>query len=191
MPQKLILIRHGETDWSRQKKYCGLTDIDLNQKGIARAKKTALEIKNEKIYKIYSSDSKRAYNFAKLIFKNMPIENLTSLREINFGIFEGLTYAQAARKFPEIYKKWLSDPANTPIPKGESLSEMAKRIKKLLNSISTNNKNKTLALVTHAGPIKVILCQALKLPLNKIWQIEVKLGSVHKIELSNLWEKSF
>ncbi|MBU1122837.1 MAG: histidine phosphatase family protein, partial [Candidatus Omnitrophica bacterium] len=182
MSTKLILIRHGQTDWSKQKKYCGVRDIDLNDVGRHQAEKLENELINKDIINVYSSDLKRCENFAKLIFKNKLIEKLPQLREMNFGIFEGLTYHQLMEKHQEIYQRWLNNPSKISIPQGENLNEMNIRVKKTLMQLLCINKDKTIAMITHGGPIKVILCHVLNLNLDEIWQIEPGLASVREIE---------
>lgn len=182
MPTRLILIRHGQTEWSCQKRYCSYTDVDLNEEGISQARRLSKRLSNEKIYRVYSSDMKRAFQFAMIALKDIPIERLPDLQEMNFGIFEGLTYQEIMNKYPDVYKKWLNNPLGIIIPEGESLNSLATRTRKALAKILSINNNETVAVFTHAGPIKVILCDILKLDLGKIWQIEQDLAGLNVIE---------
>lgn len=184
MPTRLILIRHGETGWSCRKRYCGFTDIPLNKKGRIQARELSKRLRKEKIYKVYSSDMKRTLQFARIIFKDTPIEESPGLREINFGIFEGLRYQKIMDKYPGIYIRWLDDPVDFTIPGGENLKDLAKRVRKSLAKILSHNKNKTVAVFAHAGPIRVILCDILKAGLKQIWQIEQDLASINIIEFT-------
>lgn len=177
---KLILMRHGQTDWSIKKRYCSFTDIDINDEGKKQAERLCCKLHKEKIHRVYSSDAKRALNFARIVFKGLPVEKIPELREMNFGIFEGLTYQEIMEKYPEIYTKWLSNPFNTIIPKGEGVNELEKKIKRFLRKIISLNINKTIAIVTHAGPIKIIINSILK-PKN-IWEIKTDLASLSIIE---------
>ncbi|MCQ9205721.1 MAG: histidine phosphatase family protein [Omnitrophica bacterium] len=182
MSTKLILIRHGQTDWSLQERYCGFTDVGLNEKGRFQARQLFKGLSKETIHKVYSSNTKRTRQFAEIVCKSMPIEELSGLREINFGIFEGLRYHEIMNRYPEIYKKWLDNPCDISIPRGEGLCDLAARVNKALVKILSNNTDKTIAVFTHAGPIRVILCDTLKLRLGEIWQIEVDLASISIIE---------
>jgi alpha-ribazole phosphatase len=182
MSTKLILIRHGETEWSYQKRYCGFTDIDLNEKGRWQARKLYKRLGREKIHKIYSSDMKRTVQFAMIVFKDMPPEELLHLREMNFGIFEGFTYGDIMEKYPQVYGKWLENPLRIIIPQGESLHSLARRVRKAVSRILSQNSNSTVAVFTHAGPIRVIVCDVLKLDLREIRQIEQDLASISIIE---------
>jgi len=182
MSTELILIRHGETEWSYQKRYCGFTDIDLNEKGRWQARKLLKRLSKEKLHKAYSSDMKRTLQFAKIVLKDMPVEELSHLREINFGIFEGLTYQDVMEKHPLVYRKWLENPLDIIIPQGESLNSLAGRVRKALRRILSQNSNKTVAVFTHGGPIRVILCDIFKVDLKEIWQIEQELASISIVE---------
>ena len=104
MPTKLILIRHGETDGTYQKRYCGVTDLPLNKMGIEQVENASRNLKKEKIDKVYSSDMKRTIQSANIVFKDKDIEKLSSLREMNFGIFEGLTYEEIMKKHSDSYE---------------------------------------------------------------------------------------
>lgn len=179
---KVILIRHGETDWSYQKRYCGFTDIDLNEKGRRQARRLHKRLSKETIHKVYSSDMKRTLQFAKIVFKDLPAEQLVDLREMNFGIFEGLTYQDIMEKYPRIYRNWLENPLDIIIPRGEGLNSMARRVRKALRRIIFHNSNKTVAVFTHGGPIRVILCDILGLDLKEVWKIEQELANISIIE---------
>jgi len=185
MPTRLILIRHGQTDWSRQGRYCSLTDISLNNKGKEQIKKVRNVLNREKIDKICSSDAKRAAQSARLVFKGRKIDKFPELCEMNFGVFEGLRYRQIMKSFPKIYKKWLSNPCDIAIPNGESLPILAKRVRGALKKIMARNKGGTIAIFTHAGPISVILCDILGLGLEKIWQVNPSLASINIVEFHN------
>lgn len=182
---KLILIRHGETDWNRRRKYCGFSDIPLNRNGKEQARRSCRILGREKVNKVYSSDMKRTLQFAKIIFKDMPVECFPELREINFGVFEGLTYREIMDRYSEIYTKWIKSPFAVSIPCGESLKDLAGRVKRALAKILSSNHGGTVAVFTHAGPIKIILSEILKLKANKIWNIEQDLASISIIEFVN------
>ena len=179
MPTKIILIRHGQTLWSRKKRYCGSSDISLSARGRNQARKLYQVLKKEKISKVYSSNAARAWDFAKIAFKGMKIKTITQLREFNFGIFEGLNYEEIKQKYPQIYGCWLKNPLAVDLPNGENINNFKKRVEKIFAKIARVNKNKTIAIVTHAGPIKVILGDILK--KKEFWELNVDLASMHII----------
>ena len=180
MTTKIILIRHGQTPWSIKKRYYSFTDIDLDGEGIKQARKLYRRLRKEKIHKVYSSDSKRALDFAKIAFRGLPIKTTPALREMNFGIFEGLSYREIMEEYPEIYTRWLNNPYNTLIPEGENLNDFRERILKVFKKIISLSRNKTAAIVTHAGSIKIIIDDILK--SKNIWEIKSDLASLNIIE---------
>ena len=157
MPTKLFLIRHGTTDLNLEKRYCGFVDLGLNEQGKAQAGKLHQRLKEEKVFRVYSSDRKRAIETAKIIFKCIKIEKIPDLREIHFGVFEGLTYKEILRKHPEVYKKWLDDPFGINIPNGEDLTDFKKRILRAFKKIIRLNEDKTVAVICHGGVISMFM----------------------------------
>ena len=179
---RLLLIRHGETDYSSQHRYCGFSDPPLNDKGISQSQQLAARLKDSKIDKVYSSDLLRARQTARIIFGDSSIEETADLREMNFGLFEGLKYEQLVEKHPELYRGWINNLEKVKIPNGEGLRDLSKRIEKTLSLIISRNKDKTAAVVTHGGPIRIVLCKALKFDLRKFWKIEQQLGALNIID---------
>jgi len=157
MSTKLILIRHGSTQWNLKKRYCGFTDLGLNADGKKQTRKLYKRLKGNPVDKIYSSDRRRAIETAKIIFRSSKFEKMPDLREMHFGVFEGLTYDEIMKRHPVIYKRWLDDPYSITIPKGEGLSEVKKRVVSAFKKIIALNINKTVAVVCHGGAISVFL----------------------------------
>ena len=179
--RKLILIRHGETDYTAQRRYCGHSCTPLNSEGIEQANRLRARLKNIKVDKIYSSDLKRSFQTAKIIFPDRIIYKKKGVREIDFGKFVGFTWEESSRLYPGIYKTWLSNPIDTKIPGGETVLEFAKRVEKCFVNIFKQNSNKALVLVTHGGPIRVILLKILNQGFDQFWNIEQNTTSVNLI----------
>ncbi len=183
--KKLILIRHGETDYTLQRRYCGHEDISLNARGIEQANYLRYKLKNIKVDRVYSSDLKRTFQTAKIIFQNKIIYKRKKLREIDFGVFSGLTLEDVNRLYPDVYKAWLDNPANVKIPEGESLPGFVRRVEKSFNKIFNQNMKKTVALVSHGGTIRVILLKMLRQDLDKFWNIQQDSTALNIIGFKN------
>jgi len=181
---RLILIRHGETEYNVQAKYCGFSNPPINNKGIWQSERLAGLLEDASIDKIFSSDLLRAYETAKIIFKDRPVEKTKKFREMNFGIFEGLGYEQIMKLYPELYTNWIADPLKVKVPEGEDLENFSKRVEEKLFSILFRHKDKTIAVVTHGGPIKVILCtcRTHKFGFKKFWEIRQDNGALNIID---------
>jgi len=170
--KKLILIRHSETDYVMQKKYCGHEDAPLNANGIKQARNVQLRLEQEDVDKVYTSDLKRACQTADIIFPKKNAIKKRELREIDFGNFAGLTYEQVSGNYPQIYKKWLENPQDSKIPGGESLIEFSKRVITCFNEIVSCNPDKTIAIISHGGPNRIIILKLLGWGLNRFWDVE-------------------
>jgi len=180
MPTKIILIRHGETLWNLRKRYCGFIDASLNNKGKSQAAYLRSKLKGEKVHKVYSSDRKRAIQTAKIIFKDLEIEKIPDLREMHFGVFEGLTHREITKKYPGIYKKWLDEPFSVLIPAAEDLNSFKRRVVSVFKKIILLNHNKTIAVVCHGGTIGMFICNILK--TKDFWKYMPSSGSLSIVE---------
>lgn len=160
---KILLVRHGETDWNVQKKIQGKTDIPLNEAGIKQAEELAEKlVKWERpIVGIYTSRLKRASKTAEIIAKRLEKEYLETdgLEEIDLGLWEGLSWDQAAANFPEEYKIWHDNRRYTRSPKGESYQDLLERFLPALQKIVKDKQSETgdIVIVTHSADIMTIM----------------------------------
>ncbi len=176
--KKLILVRHGETGFTEQNKYCGHCDAPLSGRGIRQARRLHEKLKKLKVDKVYSSDLLRTMQTAMLTFRNNYVIKNEGLREIDFGRLCGLTFEQAEKGYPDIYKTWMENPKSLKVPGGESVRGFAKRVLATFKDIAKDSAGKTVAIVSHGGPIRIILLKLKKMGLDKFWDIEVKTASV-------------
>ncbi|MBQ8636427.1 MAG: histidine phosphatase family protein [Clostridia bacterium] len=157
----LILIRHGESEANRQGFFAGQLDLDLQNKGIKQAQLTAKYIsENYKVDKIYSSDLQRAYKTAKCLAEILDLE-ITSdkgLREINAGKWQGMTFEDLRATYPEEYSIWLNHIGHSVLGGGETVKQLGDRVMGALTKIAEENDGKTVAIATHATPIRVAQC---------------------------------
>ena len=153
---KILLIRHGETTGDLENRYGGFYDDHLTERGHEQLKETADKLSDTKVDIIFSSTLIRAKESAEIInaVLNTGIEFKDGLRERNYGILGGLTKTGALEKYPEAVELH-TDPANTD-PNGESQALFIERVLSAFESITQQNYD-TVAIVSHGGPIKVIL----------------------------------
>ncbi len=177
---RLILIRHGATEWNKRGRYCGWRDIGLSREGKLQAKSLAKSLKSIKFDKIYSSDRKRALQTARIIFKKAKVTKVCALREIDFGVLEGLRHKEIMKKYPFVYKKWLSDPYQDCIPKAEPMNAFKKRVNRAIKKIVRLNPGKNLAIVCHGGVIGIFVSSILK--SRNFWRYVPKPASLTVIE---------
>ena len=178
----MILIRHGETDYTLQKRYCGFSDPPLNNRGREQAKALADRFKTDRIDVVYSSDLERALRTAEKVFAGKSVRRSANFREVNFGIFEGMKYEEIVEKHPRLYDRWLENPAECKIPGGETLRVLEERVNAGLLSILSKHKGKIVVLVTHCGPIRVVLSGIMGLDPSKFWGIAQGTAAVNIID---------
>jgi broad specificity phosphatase PhoE len=140
-----------------EKKYCGIRDISLSPQGRRQARRLRRRLKQENITQVYASDRKRALQTAKIVFKNVLIVPVADLREIHFGIFEGMTHDDILKKHGPLYRRWLKNPLTTPIPKGENMLHFKKRLWDALKAIARRHAGETIAIVCHGGVIGMVI----------------------------------
>ena len=179
---RLILIRHGQTQYHLENRYCGFSNPSLNEKGIWQSKMLLDRLSTIKVERVYSSDLKRAFETTKIIFKDNFIEQLPDFREMDFGVFEGLRYDDVVKIYPCFYKDWLTNPAGIKFPGGEALEDLVKRVRKRLTLILSRHKGERIALVTHGGPIRVILCDALNYNPDSFWKVKQDIAALNIID---------
>jgi len=175
---KLYLIRHGETDYNRFRRYCGSSDVSLNKRGKLQAKSLSRLLKNEKFDVIFSSPLKRAIETSKIMADGRRVIVEPALREIDFGLWEGFRFEQIRRRFDKEISLWLKRPITTRVPEGESYGELQKRVIGFFNKVISDMSGKTIAFVTHHGPIKAIILETLRLDERDFWNISIEPGCV-------------
>lgn len=159
MTTTLLLVRHGETEWNTLGKFQGCTDIDLSADGLLQADYLRKRLENNFDY-IYTSPLKRASETANIICTNMNINPQVedSLREINFGDWEGLTIHQIKELYPDAFHLWTSDKINAPIPGNDlSINFASNRASNSIINIANKHKDKTIVILAHGGIIKAAL----------------------------------
>ena len=144
---KLLLVRHGETDWNLARRYQGQSAVPLNQKGIQQAEQLARRLSGEKIDAIYSSDSPRALETATQVLnlqEQAPaLQKDARWQEICFGSWDGLTYEEVEAKWKSEVTAWYADPVNSSPPGGETILQMSKRVQSALNDLKSKHKEET------------------------------------------------
>lgn len=189
MVTRLFLIRHGITEWNMQKRYCGRKDVSLSGEGRAQAVKLRAKLKSISFDRIYCSDRKRALQTREILFGKAPFLKVKGLREINFGALEGLKHSAIMKKYPEVYREWLSDPYKGRIPGAETMQDFRKRVRGVINKIIRDNRGKTVAVVCHGGVIAMFVSSALK--SRDFWKFVPLPASVTVIEYERgkIWVK--
>lgn len=155
---RLVLVRHGETDWNVEGRYQGQADPPLNERGKAQARQVAEALRPIGIDVIYSSPLRRAWQTAEIIAQTLgvPLFAEPRLMEIHQGDWQGRLRAEIAAKYPELFQRWLTDPWHVTPPGGESLQQVQARVYAAVDEILARHRGQTVALVTHRIPIALL-----------------------------------
>jgi probable phosphoglycerate mutase len=159
MTATIYLIRHGETDWNRDRRIQGQSDTPLNDTGREQSRRLGERLADVPFDLAYSSDLSRTIETARLILEPRPIDLRTDagLRERAFGKWEGGTADDVARADPERWAAWRSGARDVSPPGGESQIDLARRVTHALDTIIAANGGRTLLVVSHGGAIQATL----------------------------------
>jgi probable phosphoglycerate mutase len=157
-PTRLLLIRHGETEWNKAQRIQGQIDIALNDTGRLQAQLLGQALAQEPITAIYASDLDRAQVTAQAVANatGVPLQTDPRLRERHYGAFQGLTYEEIESQWPQQAKSWRErDPEFAP-DGGESLLDLYARVLPTLDAVAQRHAGEQIVWVTHGGVIDVL-----------------------------------
>ncbi|MDU0479231.1 bifunctional RNase H/acid phosphatase [Staphylococcus chromogenes] len=183
-PTRFILLRHGETAMSVAKQYSGLSDPELTDNGQAQAAAAATRLAQYgAIDVILASPLQRAQQTAKAVADRLglEVETVDTLRELDFGRWEGKTFAEVQEEDAEVHRDWLAD-TKVEAPGGESVQQVARRVKKFVDDTCSRYEGKNVLVVSHVTPIKCVLKQALGASPSVVHRIHLNLASVSIVE---------
>jgi len=173
---RLLLVRHGQTSWNLgagQVRYRGQTDIPLDEVGHAQARALAVRLADEPIAAIYASPLQRAVQTAQPTAEGhgLPVVPHPGLLDMNLGEWQGLTHAEAARRYPDVHRRWLEAPETVTLPGGESLAVVLARGKTTVTQLLARHAGETVLLVGHQVVNKVLVCWLLGLDNSHYWRV--------------------
>ncbi|NJL83269.1 MAG: histidine phosphatase family protein [Chloroflexaceae bacterium] len=185
---RLLLVRHGETDWNRASRFQGTQDIPLNDNGRAQSERAAAFLKDVKLDFALSSPLLRPKETAQIILQYHPGVGLTTnpeLVEIGHGLWEGKLKAEVEAEFPGMLQQWHERPETVQMPAGENLQQVWERAIAAWEELvvgESETAGKTGLVVAHDAVNKVILCHLLGLTPAHIWSIKQGNGAVTVID---------
>lgn len=170
---RVVLVRHGETEWNRVERFRGRTDIELNETGRRQARAAAQRLSGWQIGAIYSSPLKRALHTAQPIAEacSLEVAILEGIADADYGVWTGLSAEEARAQDPEVHQTWVHTPLLTRFPGGESLRQVQDRAWCALVEISSAHQGETILLVSHVVVNRVLICSALGLGGDAFWRI--------------------
>jgi len=172
---RILLVRHGQVEWNARAAYTGWTDIDLNDHGIWEAQVIADRLSHVPLTAVYSSDLIRAKRTADMIAERHNLKSIEdpNLREINYGLWEGLDAEEIISQFgQDAFERWKSDPENVEVPGGESFGMLRDRIVPAISKIAERHSGETAVVVAHKSVNRVLICYFLGLPVRRYKEIK-------------------
>jgi broad specificity phosphatase PhoE len=182
-----LLIRHGVTEANLKDIYQGSSTEDLSSQGVLQVGKLCQRLSSSNIQAVYSSPLKRTKTTASRIAqdKKIPLHLREELKEIGFGLWEGLTREETRRRWPEIWKELLIDPGSISIPGGESFRETMERAVGVFEELNQKHANQTIAIVTHEIIIKMIVIHVLQASTSIYNRFQVDCASITTVTKPN------
>ncbi|MFI6292083.1 histidine phosphatase family protein [Nonomuraea sp. NPDC050790] len=181
----LLLLRHGETPLSVERRFSGLGDAELTANGLAQAAAAAERLAREpyRLDVIVSSPLKRARQTAEAVAARtgLGVEVDEDLRETDFGAWEGHTFTEIQRRWPDELAAWLAEPSVAP-PDGESFAEAARRVQRVRDRLVEQHLGKTVLVVSHVTPIKMLLRFALTAPPSALYRMHLDLACLSLVD---------
>ncbi|KAA0108184.1 bifunctional RNase H/acid phosphatase [Mycolicibacterium sp. P1-5] len=179
-PTRMLLLRHGQTEFSRQRRYSGRGNPELTDTGRRQAEAAARYLAERGgVDAVLSSPLQRAYDTASAAATALGLDVTIDedLIETDFGVWEGLTFAEARERDPDLHGRWLRDTGLRP-PDGESFNDVGERVQRVRKRIIAEYPGATVLLVSHVTPIKTLLRLALDAGPSILHRLHLDLASL-------------
>ncbi|MGA8140290.1 MAG: histidine phosphatase family protein [Desulfobaccales bacterium] len=170
---RIILVRHGQTPWNKDKIFRGSRDIPLNDTGREEARLAGEWLNGEAIQAAYCSPLSRARDTAEAIARHhdLPVEDLPGLSDLCYGDWEGLPLTEVKVKYADLYQRWETAPHTVRFPQGETLEEVKQRGLAAVAAVLARHPDQTVLLAAHRAVNKVLIAAFIGLDNSHFWRI--------------------
>jgi broad specificity phosphatase PhoE/ribonuclease HI len=182
-PTTLLLLRHGQTLLSVEKRFSGTGDPVLTELGLAQAAAAAARLATSKATAVISSPLSRAHQTASAVAAalGLEVEVDEGFRETDFGDWEGYSFGEIAKRWPQELKAWLADSAVAP-PFGESFDETTTRVRQARDRVLAHHGGERIIVVSHVSPIKTLVRLALEAPHQAMYRMHLDLACLSEVQ---------
>ncbi|HEX5689296.1 MAG TPA: histidine phosphatase family protein [Roseiflexaceae bacterium] len=185
---RLIIVRHGESEWNRIGRYQGQHDAPLSDLGLRQAEALALRLCDEPFDIIFTSSLQRAAKTAEAIaryHRDTPFEHTDALLEINHGDWQGLMADEVIERYGPGLREWREHPTRAQMPNGESFTNILKRVLDFKERLCAEYSDRNVLVSTHDVVVKILVADALGMNMDRINRIWVTNASISVIEYGN------
>ncbi len=181
---RILLIRHGRTDFNDEGRFQGQLDPPLNAQGWEQARQTAAQLRHLGIQAIYSSDLQRARATAQALAEELglPLNLDPRLREVHLGEWQGLLVEEVREREAHLFAQRRQNPASVAPPGGENAQQVQQRMLAALREIAARHPQGTVAVISHGFAIATVLAHVRQVPLGEVWSLVPQNGQVHTVE---------
>lgn len=157
---RLLIARHGQTDWNLARRYQGQSDSHLTALGEVQARLLGERLASEPLDAAYASDLERAWRTAEIALagRGMPVARDPAWRELSYGAWEGLTRAEIAARDPELWRQRTESRLNVAPPGGETMHALSMRVLAAVARLRARHAGERVLVVTHSGPLHALIC---------------------------------
>lgn len=188
---RLLLIRHGQTEWNKSGRYQGQSDVALSEEGLAQAGCLASHFPTDRLDAVYASDLRRAVVTAQIVADKfgLIVQKEPSFRELCFGDWEGLTYQEITARWPEAMENFLIHPDKLEIPHGETFAQVQARVMKRLREIVAKHEagDQVVAVFAHGAVLRTVMASILQMPLSMVWSLSQYNTAVNIVRFDEGW----
>ncbi|MGH7372994.1 MAG: histidine phosphatase family protein [Candidatus Rokuibacteriota bacterium] len=186
---RILLLRHAETDWNRERRYQGWRDSPLSPTGREQAESAARLLAASPLAAVWSSPLTRARETAALIAAphQLPVREADAFKEMGFGDWEGLTRDEVRERFPEAHRAWAETPHEAAWPGAEPLAVVRARALAGLGALREAHQGQTVCLVSHGITSRILILEALGLGLDRLWSLQLSSTGISELEFRDDW----
>jgi len=182
---RLLLVRHGLTEYNSTRRFAGSTDIELSPLGREQVARLRERLADQRIDFVYCSNLRRARVTAEMLIEGrcLTITPCPELREVDYGECEGLTYSQIKERFPTVADGVVAPERGLEFPGGESFAAMVERINQFKERLARHAPNDTVLVVSHSGPLRSLVCSMLGVSQGCWRQLRIDNASLSIIDI--------
>jgi broad specificity phosphatase PhoE len=186
---RMLLLRHAETDWNRERRFQGWRDTPLSATGREQAESAARLLAASPLAAVWSSPLGRARETAEIIAAphKLIVRESEAFKEMGFGEWEGLTWEDVRARFPEAHRAWAETPHAAGWPGAETLDVVRTRALAGLGDLRAAHDGQTVCLVSHGITSRILILEALGLWLDRLWALQLSSTGISELEFRDDW----